>query len=86
MSLHREYIAFLPWDQLKPAGPVDGPLLTPPPEEHETYWEDNARDCFYATREFMNLAWRCREEGGLVETPLVGFAMFYVTQIRKLVR
>jgi hypothetical protein len=81
MALHREYIAFLPWDQRKPAGPVDGRELPPPPANKATYWEDNARVCFKAAKQFNDLARACLEEGVLVETPVVGFAMFYVLQI-----
>jgi len=81
MALHREYIAFLPWDQPKPRGPIDGPHLPEPPP---TYWEDNARACFKAAKDFNELAWACSEEGVLVETPVVGFAMFYVVQIGAL--
>jgi hypothetical protein len=86
MALLRDYIAYLPWDQPKPAGPVDGPSLPAPPPGQETWWEDNARSCFATTKEFMDLAWRCCEHEVLVETPIVGFAMFYVMQIGKKVR
>jgi hypothetical protein len=86
MALHREYIAYLAWEQLKPAGPVDGPPLPPPPPQLATYWEDNARKCFHAAKQFLDLAWRCYQSGKLVETPLVGFAMFYVTQISRMHR
>lgn len=81
MALHREYIAYLPWDQPKPAGPIDGPMPPTPPKGEEDYWEKNARSCFKAARAFNDLTWTCKEEGVLVETPVVGFAMFYVMQI-----
>ncbi|KAF2680021.1 hypothetical protein K458DRAFT_110179 [Lentithecium fluviatile CBS 122367] len=79
MALHREYIAYLPWDQPKPMGPIGGPSLADPPQE--TWWENNARSCFQAARSFLDLVAVCKEEGVLVETSIVGFAMFYVFQI-----
>ena len=85
MALHREYIAFLPWDQRQPAGPIDGRTLPPPPTEEKTYWKDNASSCFRAARQFNDLARACFDDGVLVETPVVGFAMFYVVQIGALV-
>jgi hypothetical protein len=82
MALHREYIAFLPWDQQSPAGPLDEPVPPELPPGLEGYWEENARTCFQAARAFNDLMWTCKEERALVETPIVGFAMFYVVQIR----
>ena len=79
IMLHREYVPFIPIRCTKPEGPLDPPLF--PPEKYDVppgFWEDSARECFKAAREIMDLVRSCQEWGALVETPIVGFAMYNV--------
>nr|POE72440.1 putative transcriptional regulatory protein pb1a11.04c [Quercus suber] len=77
--LHREYVPFIPIRCKKPEGPLDPPLF-PPDRYHvpEGFWEDSARECFKAARGIADLARTCRESGVLVETPVIGFAIYVV--------
>nr|POF02411.1 hypothetical protein CFP56_75197 [Quercus suber] len=77
--LHREYVPFIPIRCKKPEGPLDPPLF-PADRYHvpEGFWEDSARECFKAARGIADLARTCRESGVLVETPVVGFAIYVV--------
>ncbi|TKA74229.1 hypothetical protein B0A49_02028 [Cryomyces minteri] len=79
VMLHREYLPFIPIRCSKPEGPLDPPLF--PPSDYETppsFWDDSARECFKAARDIMDLVRTCQEWGVLVETPIVGFAIYTV--------
>lgn len=79
IMLHREYVPFLPLRCSKPEGPLDPPTF--PPDRYQVpphFWEDNARDLFKAAREIMDLVRSCQEWNALVETPIVGFAIYTV--------
>lgn len=77
IMLHREYVPFIPIRCKKPEGPLDPPIFSPdrydvPPG----FWEDSARECFKAARQIMDLVSSCQEWSALVETPIVGFAIY----------
>ncbi|KAL4896214.1 hypothetical protein BDV59DRAFT_172311 [Aspergillus ambiguus] len=75
--LHRAYIPFLPVRCAEPVGPLDEPLF--PAEKMgapETFWRESARELLSAARQMMDLAVTCQDRGVLVETPLVGFAIY----------
>jgi len=77
--LHREYVPFIPIRCPKPQGPLDEPTF--PPEKYDItngFWEDSAREMFKAARDLMDLVRTCQEWNALVETPLVGFAIYTV--------
>lgn len=77
--LHREYVPFIPIRCKKPEGPLDPPLF--PSDKYDIppcFWEDSARECFKAAREIMDLVRSCQEWNALVETPIVGFAIYTV--------
>lgn len=77
--LHREYVPFIPMRCSKPEGPIDPPLF--PPDKYSVppgFWAENARDCFRSAREIMDLVQTCQEWSALVETPIVGFAIYTV--------
>lgn len=77
--LHREYVPFIPIRCPKPQGPLDEPTF--PPEKFDipnSFWEDSAREMFKAARDLMDLVRTCQEWNALVETPLVGFAIYTV--------
>ena len=77
--LHREYIPFIPLRCSKPQGPLDPPIF--PPNQYqvpEGFWEDSARHLFRSARELMDLLRMAEEWGVLVETPIVGFAIYTV--------
>lgn len=79
IMLHREYVPFIPIRCSKPEGPVDAPMF--PPDKYNIppgYWAESARDCFKAAREIMDLVRTCQEWSALVETPIVGFALYTV--------
>ncbi|KAH0545541.1 hypothetical protein FGG08_000372 [Glutinoglossum americanum] len=82
VTLHREYIPFVPIRCLKPEGPVDAPVF--PPDQYTIppgFWDNNAKECFRAARNIMELARACKDWGVLVETPIVGFAIYTVAFI-----
>lgn len=75
--LHRAYIPFLPMRCTEPVGPLDEPTF--PLDKHHTpegFWRDSTRELFKAARQMMDLVVTCHERGVLVETPLVGFAIY----------
>ena len=77
--LHREYVPFIPIRCSKPEGPLDKPTF--PPNEYNIppgFWENSARECFKAAREIMDLVGSCQEWNALVETPIIGFAIYTV--------
>jgi len=77
--LHREYVPFIPIRCPKPQGPLDEPTF--PPEKYDIptgFWDDSAREMFKAARDMMDLIRTCQEWNALVETPLVGFAIYTV--------
>ncbi|KAK5165459.1 uncharacterized protein LTR77_008988 [Saxophila tyrrhenica] len=79
IALHREYVPFLPIRCEKPEGPLDPPLF--PSNKYEVparFWEESARECFKSARELMDLVRACQEWSVLVETPIVGFAIYTV--------
>jgi len=77
--LHREYVPFIPLRCTKPEGPLDPPICAPSKDDPPPgFWEDSARECFRAAREIMDLVRSCQEWSALVETPIVGFAIYTV--------
>lgn len=79
ISLHREYLPFLPWGLSKPSGPLDEPFPKEPRAgEPEGYWQRSAVKCFKTAKDFNDLMSTCKKRGVLVETPISGFAMFHV--------
>lgn len=79
IMLHREYVPFIPLRCSKPEGPLDPPLF--PPSKYDVppgFWEESARQCFRSARELMDLVKTCQEWNALVETPIVGFAIYTV--------
>ncbi|KAK4543491.1 hypothetical protein LTR36_005385 [Oleoguttula mirabilis] len=79
VMLHREYVPFIPIRCSKPEGPLDKPTF--PPNEYNVppgFWDESARECFKAAREIMDLVGSCQEWNALVETPIVGFAIYNV--------
>lgn len=78
--LHREYLPFIPLRCSKPEGPLDPPTFPKegPDAAPAGFWEESARECFKAAREIMDLVRTCQEWGCLVETPIVGFAIYTV--------
>lgn len=77
--LHREYVPFIPLRCKKPEGPLDPPLF--PPTKYDVphgYWEDSAEQCFKAARDLVDLVRTCQEWDVLVESPIVGFAIYTV--------
>jgi len=79
LMLHREYVPFIPMRCSKPEGPLDPPLF--PPEQYSVppgYWNESARELFKAARDIIDLVRSCQEWDVLVETPIVGFAIYEV--------
>lgn len=79
IMLHREYVPFIPLRSKKPEGPLDPPLF--PADKYDVppgFWEDSARQCFKAARDIMDLVRACDDCRVLVETPIVGFAIYTV--------
>ncbi|KAI9877587.1 MAG: hypothetical protein M1830_003487 [Pleopsidium flavum] len=77
--LHREYVPFIPIRCSKPQGPLDPPTF--PPENYDIppgFWDESARELFKAARDMMDLVRTCQEWNALVETPMVGFAIYTV--------
>lgn len=75
--LHRAYLPFLPLRCSDPVGPLDEPTF--PREQYsvpEGFWRESTRELFRAARNMMDLVIACQERGVLVETPLVGFAIY----------
>jgi hypothetical protein len=75
--LHRAYIPFLPLRCSEPVGPLDEPTF--PRDKYafpEGFWRDSTKELFRAARLMMDLVVTCQERGVLVETPLVGFAIY----------
>ncbi|KAL1955504.1 hypothetical protein VTO42DRAFT_8458 [Malbranchea cinnamomea] len=75
--LHRAYLPFMPLRHLEPLGPLDEPSF--PPDKYnvpEGFWRDSAREVFKASRQMMELVRICSDRGVLMETPLVGFAIY----------
>lgn len=79
IMLHREYVPFIPLRCSKPEGPLDAPLF-PADKFHVPagFWDESARECFRSAREIMDLVRTCQEWRALVETPIVGFAIYTV--------
>ncbi|KXT03223.1 hypothetical protein AC578_4800 [Pseudocercospora eumusae] len=79
IMLHREYVPFIPIRCSKPEGPMDPPTF--PADKYNIppgFWEESARECFRSAREIMDLVRTCQEWSALVETPIVGFAVYTV--------
>lgn len=80
MVLHRAYLPFLPLRCSEPMGPLDEPTYSRDKyAAPEGFWRDSAREVFRAARQVMDLAKACQERGVLVESPLVGFALYHAT-------
>ncbi|EEP75851.1 conserved hypothetical protein [Uncinocarpus reesii 1704] len=75
--LHRPYLQFLPLRAMDPQGPLDEPSF-PPDRFHvpDGFWRDVAREVFRASRHLIELVKTCDDRGVLMETPLVGFAIY----------
>ncbi|KAJ5102702.1 hypothetical protein N7532_003231 [Penicillium argentinense] len=76
--LHRAYIPFLPLRCNEPVGPLDEPMfptdkVNGPPDG---FWRDSSRELFKAARQMIDLVATCHGRGALVESPLVGFAIY----------
>ena len=79
IMLHREYVPFLPIRSSKPEGPLDPPTF--PADKYDVppgFWRDSARECFKSARDVMDLVRSCQEWNALVETPIIGFAIYTV--------
>ncbi|KAI7155157.1 hypothetical protein KC349_g7180 [Hortaea werneckii] len=79
IMLHREYVPFVAIRCARPQGPLDPPLF--PSGEYSVpagFWDESARECFRSAREIMDLVGSCQEWNALVETPIVGFAIYTV--------
>ncbi|KAI9723978.1 MAG: hypothetical protein M1812_000696 [Candelaria pacifica] len=77
--LHREYVPYIPWKCSKPEGPVDEPTFSPAKYDiPEGWWEESATRLFKAARSILNLVQKCRDRDVLVESFIVGFAVFLV--------
>jgi hypothetical protein len=50
--------------------------MSAPEEAPPQFWEASARELFKATRDMIDLVTMCREWNVLVQTPLVGFAVY----------
>ena len=78
--LHREYVPFIPLRLSKPEGPLDPPIFSP--DEYEIpsgWWDESARICFKSARNIMEIARTCQDWDVLVETPMIGFAIYTVS-------
>ncbi|WEW57745.1 hypothetical protein PRK78_003212 [Emydomyces testavorans] len=75
--LHRGYIQFLPLRAVDPQGPLDEPSF-PAEKFHapEGFWKDISREVFRASRHMIELVKTCHDRDVLMETPLVGFAIY----------
>ncbi|KMU80755.1 hypothetical protein CISG_08698 [Coccidioides immitis RMSCC 3703] len=69
--LHRSYVPFLPLRGMDPQGPMDEPSFPA-----EGFRRDITREVFRASRHMIELVKTCYERGVLMETPLVGFAVY----------
>ncbi|OJD12459.1 hypothetical protein AJ78_06955 [Emergomyces pasteurianus Ep9510] len=75
--LHRAYLPFLPLRCPDPQGPIDEPYF--PPDKYlvpEGFWRESARELFKAARQMTELVKTCQDRGVLMETPIVGFAIY----------
>ncbi|ODH49803.1 hypothetical protein GX48_04031 [Paracoccidioides brasiliensis] len=75
--LHRAYLPFLPLRCPDPQGPIDEPSF--PPGKYlvpEGFWRESARGLFKAARQMAELVRTCQDRGVLIETPVVGFAIY----------
>jgi hypothetical protein len=74
IMLHREYVPYIPLKCSKPEGPKDAPKIdadAPP-----GWWENSAALLFKSARDLVELMKTAREADTLVETPLIGFALY----------
>lgn len=78
-------MAFMPWDEPEPRGPLDEPRIEKIPNEPD-YWKNQARKCFRAAREFADLLETFRVAQTLDPNPLVGFAAFTVATCGELAK
>lgn len=79
IMLHREYVPFIPLRCKKPEGPLDPPLF--PANKYDVppdFWENSARQCFQSARDIVDLVRTCQTWNKLVETPIMGFAIYTV--------
>ncbi|KAK2747558.1 hypothetical protein FQN57_002051 [Myotisia sp. PD_48] len=75
--LHRPDLPFLPLRTMDINGPVEDPSL--PPETHQAtakFWKEGAQELFRASRQMTELIRTCHDRGVLMETPIVGFALY----------
>jgi len=77
ITLHREYIPFIPLRLPKPLGPVDEPVF--PKERYNVppnFWEESAEKLFRSAREIVNIVTTCQDHNALPESPLFIFAVW----------
>ena len=75
--LHRAYLPFLPLRCSEPVGPLDEPtFLRDQYAVPDGFWRESTRELFRAARNMMDLVIACQERGVLVETPIIGFAIY----------
>ncbi len=60
---------------MKPEGPLDEPIF-PPGSAPQGFWEDSARTIMKSAREIMEIVKVTSERQVLVESPMVGFAIW----------
>jgi hypothetical protein len=77
LVLTREFLPFIPLRHGKPSGPLDGTRFDTIPSP-PGFWEDGTRECFAVARDIVDLIGSFQEWGVVVETPLVGFALYNV--------
>jgi hypothetical protein len=77
VALYREYLAFAPWHERRPVGPIDEPKISELPPQ-EDYWIQQARACFGACKAFADLLRSCRKADALVESVVAGWATYIV--------
>jgi hypothetical protein len=77
IALYREYLAFAPWLEKGPVGPIDEPKVQGKPP-YKDYWVDQARNCFGACKDFADLLQACRKADKFVESPITGWTTYIV--------
>jgi hypothetical protein len=82
IALYREYLAFAPWVEKRPSGPIDEPSLKGEPKDKD-YWIKQARSCFGACKDFADLLQACRKTDAFVESPIAGWATYIVAWCGK---
>lgn len=81
VMLYRDYLPFVPLKCAWPEGPLDHSL--DPPEHHvpPNYWKLSTRKLLKCARDLLKLLHTCQEWGVLVETPIIGFAVYNIALV-----